>query len=109
MTVQMMSEPMMPIGMSRFGFLHSSAHVETASKPMYAKKMIAAPVEMPAKPFGANGCQFAGLTNLKLTKTKNASTTSLIADHDGVEAGRLLDSPDEDDRDEARRSRTRGR
>ena len=39
---------MIPMGMSRPGFLHSSAHVETASKPMYAKKMIAAPAPMPA-------------------------------------------------------------
>ena len=53
---------MMPIGMSRPGFLHSSAHVETASKPMYAKKMIAAPAPIPGKPFGANGCQFSGFT-----------------------------------------------
>ena len=34
MTVQMMSEPMMPIGMSRFGLRASSAVVETASNPM---------------------------------------------------------------------------
>ena len=30
----MTSEPMMPIGMSRWGFLASCAVVETASKPM---------------------------------------------------------------------------
>ena len=30
----MISEPMMPIGMSRWGFLASCAAVETASKPM---------------------------------------------------------------------------
>jgi len=47
---------MIPIGMSRCGFLHSSAAVETASNPMYAKKMSAAPVPMPVQPFGANGC-----------------------------------------------------
>ena len=33
-TVQMISEPRMPIGMSRFGFLASWAAVETASKPI---------------------------------------------------------------------------
>jgi hypothetical protein len=43
----MSSEAMMPIGTSRFGFLASSACVETESKPMYAKKMIAAPAIMP--------------------------------------------------------------
>ena len=48
--------------MSRCGFLHSSAVVEIASKPMYAKKTSDAPVMMPVKPFGANGCQFAGVT-----------------------------------------------
>src|SRR3954470_4266837 len=79
MIVQMISDPMMPMGMSRFGFFASSAVVETASKPMYAQKTIAAPVAMPEKPFGANGCQCAGFTYLKLTKTKNASTTSLMA------------------------------
>ena len=44
---------MIPKGMSRPGFLHSSAHVETASNPMYAKKMMAAPPAMPEKPLGA--------------------------------------------------------
>ena len=33
-TVQITSEPRMPIGMSRCGFLASWAAVETASKPM---------------------------------------------------------------------------
>ena len=33
----------MPIGRSRWGFLASCAAVETASKPMYAKKMTPAP------------------------------------------------------------------
>ena len=70
---------MIPIGTSRVGFLASSAWVETESKPMYAKKMMAAPEAIPLKPFGAKGVQCSGLTNLKLTKTKKASTTSLIA------------------------------
>ncbi len=50
----------MPIGKSRCGFFVSSAVVETASKPMKAKKTIAAPPMMPPNPLGANGCQFAG-------------------------------------------------
>jgi hypothetical protein len=58
----MASEPIMPIGMSFWGLRHSSAAVETASKPMYAKKIRAAPVPMPAQPLGAKGCQLAGLT-----------------------------------------------
>ena len=62
MTVQTTRVAMMPIGMSRCGFFVSSAAVETASKPMYAKKMIAAADEIPVQPFGANGVQFAGFT-----------------------------------------------
>jgi hypothetical protein len=37
----------MPIGISRLGFFASCAAVETASKPMYAKKTEAAPAAMP--------------------------------------------------------------
>ena len=38
-SVQMKSDPRMPSGKSRAGSLTSSAAVETASKPMYAKKI----------------------------------------------------------------------
>ena len=76
---------MMPMGMSRPGFLHSSAHVETASKPMYAKKMTAAPAPIPAKPLGAKGCQFSARTKRAQTRTKKARTTSFTRDHDRVE------------------------
>ena len=62
MTVHTIRLAMIPIGMSRCGFLASSAAVDTASKPMYAKKMMAAALEIPANPFGANGCQFCGFT-----------------------------------------------
>ncbi len=37
----------MPTGTSRCGFFASSVCVETESKPMYAKKMMAAPASMP--------------------------------------------------------------
>ena len=40
----------MPTGRSRFGFLVSSAAVATTSKPMKAKKTIAAPAKMPPQP-----------------------------------------------------------
>ena len=53
---------MIPRGRSRPGFLVSSAAVETASKPMYAKKMSEAPLRMPWSPLGANGVQFVGVT-----------------------------------------------
>ena len=46
----MTSEPMMPRGRSRLGFLVSSAAVATMSKPMNAKKTIAAPAKMPPTP-----------------------------------------------------------
>ncbi len=69
----------MPIGMSRPGRSHSSAHVETASKPMYAKKMTAAPAPMPAPPFGAKGCQFSGRTRPAQTATKSSSTPIFTA------------------------------
>ncbi len=49
-TVQIASEAMMPMGMSRCGFLVSSAVVATTSKPMYAKKTRAAPAKMPPTP-----------------------------------------------------------
>src|SRR3546814_3341547 len=49
-TVQVASEPRMPIGRSRCGLRVSSATVETASKPRYAKKIVAAPVMMPTTP-----------------------------------------------------------
>ena len=39
-----------------------SAVVESASKPMKAKKTAATPFKTPLAPFGANGLQFAGLT-----------------------------------------------
>ena len=44
------------------GFLVSSAAVEIASKPIYAKKIINAPEIIPWKPFGAKGVQFSGFT-----------------------------------------------
>src|SRR5882672_4282793 len=86
--VQMSSDPMMPIGMSRCGFLASCAAVLTASNPMYAKKTIAAPVKTPLHPNspatgtpsltvcgGMNGCQLAGLTAWA-ANTMNSSTTA---------------------------------
>ena len=36
-----------PMGMSRCGWWHSSAAVETESKPIYVKKTIAPPVSTP--------------------------------------------------------------
>ena len=46
----MTSEPRMPIGTSFCGFLASSAVVATMSKPMKAKKTMAAPAITPPSP-----------------------------------------------------------
>src|SRR5215212_4643447 len=77
--VQMTSEAMMPMGRSRLGFFASSAVVDTASNPMYAKKTTAAPVMTPEKPYGMNGDQFSGFTYVNPTRMKNATAASLIA------------------------------
>ena len=66
-----------PIGMSRWGLLVSSAVVETASKPIKAKKTIAAPPIRPGKPCGINGCQFVGCT-IKAPKAMTKTTTATL-------------------------------
>src|SRR5215831_18420398 len=53
--VQMTRLERIPIGISLCGLRVSSAAVETASNPIYAKKMMAAAAEMPLKPCGAKG------------------------------------------------------
>jgi len=50
----------MPMGMSRCGCLASCAAVDTASKPMYAKKMTPAPRNTPLQPNSRNVPVFAG-------------------------------------------------
>src|SRR5437762_12850396 len=80
----------MPNGMSLPGSRVSSAAVETASNPMYEKKMMAAAALIPAKPFGANPpvpglVQFDGLMRNAPTAMKNrmmptlSSTIALLA------------------------------
>ena len=46
-TVQKASEPIIPLGRSLCGLIASSAAVETASKPTYAKKTKEAPARTP--------------------------------------------------------------
>ena len=53
---------MIPIGMSRFGLIDSSAAVDTASKPMYAKKTKKAPKSVPPHPNGKYGVQLPWFT-----------------------------------------------
>src|SRR5712671_1253612 len=69
--VQITSEPRIPIGISFCGFFDSCAAVETASNPMYAKKITAAPRATPDQPYfpnspvlsGTKGCQFLTATS----------------------------------------------
>ena len=58
-TVQITNEYIIPLGKSRCGFLHSSAVVEMASKPINAKNTADTPANTPLKPLGINGVQFA--------------------------------------------------
>jgi hypothetical protein len=46
---------MMPMGKSRPGLAHSSAHVATVSKPTKLKNTTDAPARTPSAPLGANG------------------------------------------------------
>src|SRR3990170_2098385 len=73
----MTSDAMMANGMSFCGFFVSSATVEMASNPMYAKKITNAPSEMPSNPLGANGVQLSGFTNRAPT-TMNSSTMAIL-------------------------------
>src|ERR1044071_4335742 len=84
----MIREAMIPKGISFCGFFASSAAVETESKPIYVKKMIAPPEITPANPEGANGCQFVRFTSMPPT-TRNVtmapiftSTMTLLAPAD---------------------------
>ena len=54
--------PIIATGKSLWGFFVSSAAVEIASNPIYAKKITNAPVKIPSKPLGAKGVQFSGFT-----------------------------------------------
>ena len=66
-------------GRSLAGLRASSLPVDTASNPMYAKKMIAAAAVTLWKPFGRNGWRLSDLKLASETTMKNVSTTSLTA------------------------------
>ena len=78
---------MMPIGMSRCGFFASCAAVETASNPIYAKKMMPAACTTPLQPKwpnvpvfgGMNGTQFAPSTTNMPKPMNRMITATLIA------------------------------
>src|ERR1700681_4738516 len=81
-TVQISSDAIIPIGKSRCGFFASCAVVETASNPIYAKNMYAAPTLIPLKPIGAKLCQslpqFATDTYREPNPMTNSTTETLI-------------------------------
>ena len=74
--VAISSEPQMAMGRSRLGRLASSLPVETASKPMKAKKMIEAALTTPSTPLGANGRRLSALNTVMPTAMKKISTAS---------------------------------
>jgi hypothetical protein len=75
--VAISSEPQIAIGRSLLGFLASSLPVETASKPMKAKKMTEAAVTMPSRPLGANGLRLSLSKTVAATTMNSSSTASL--------------------------------
>ena len=70
--------PMRPIGMLRWGFLVSSAAVDTASKPTYAKNIEAAAPPMPSQPKGANGVKFSILMTGSASAQNSTKAATLM-------------------------------
>src|SRR5437773_6919284 len=81
----MASDPRIPRGRSRWGFLVSCAAVLTASNPMYAKNTVVAPWNTPEAPYlpnvpafgGTNGVQFSRLM-YGAAATMNRQTTTTL-------------------------------
>src|SRR3972149_4167142 len=84
-TVQINSEPIMPIGMSFCGFLASWGGVHPASKPRYAKNTMPAPVMTPVQPYSPRTPVFSGMKGDQLAAlmaqtapTMNRITTATL-------------------------------
>ena len=76
----MASEPISPRGRLFLGSFVSSAAVTTASNPVKAKNMIAAPEKTPSHPAGGiKGVQFTGLMEKRPSTIKRMMTPILIA------------------------------
>src|SRR5580698_11570820 len=75
--VQITSEPRMPIGISRLGFFDSCAAVETASKPIYAKKITPAPRSTPDQPNSPKVPVFGGRNGVQFTRGSSGCFTSV--------------------------------
>src|ERR1700740_2630705 len=103
----MMSEPMMPMGMSRFGLRVSSAAVETAAKPMYEKKISAAPARTPVPAVGEERREVVQVAVPEADTDEQDEDRDLDRHHDVVEDGALLHPDDQDPGDE-RDDRDRG-
>src|SRR5688500_20088430 len=67
------------MGMSRRGFRASCAAVETASNPMYAKKITAAPRMMPDRPNSPNVPVFGGTSGVNLVESTNAAPATITS------------------------------
>jgi hypothetical protein len=72
-------DPRIATFMSFAGLRASSAAVETASNPMNAKKMIAAPVNAPPQPCGVKGLKLAPEKYAAPTMRKMVSALSLMS------------------------------
>src|ERR1700761_9717839 len=64
--------------MLRWGFLVSSAAVDTASKPTYAKKIEAAAPPMPSQPKGANGSKLEVLMTGSASAQNSTKAATLM-------------------------------
>ena len=82
----------MPMGMSRFGLRHSSAVVETASKPMKAKNTTAAPALDPRPAVGSEGMPVLRLHVKDPDPHEQGEYEQFDRDHHHVEARAGFDS-----------------
>lgn len=73
-------DPTRPMGISFPGFLVSSANVETASNPTYAKNKTAEATKMPRGPNGAKGVKFLGLALVSPAMTMKRMTITCKMD-----------------------------
>ena len=78
------SDPRMPIGTSRWGFFVSSAVVATTSKPMKAKKTIAAPAMTPPMPKTAGSRPKIELMSGDFQKPPSAPPVGWLGGMNGV-------------------------
>ena len=71
--------PIRPMGTLRCGFRVSSAAVDTASKPTYAKKIDDAALTTPRFPSGLNGSKFSARI-IGMASTMNTARAVILID-----------------------------